>query len=154
MEKILLNLGCGTRKLAGYVNIDIRKEIMPDLVHDIEGDGLPYESNSVEKVRAWDFLEHVAIGRTIFVIEEIWRVLRPGGLFEHYTPSTEMRGAFQDPTHVSFWNINSWFYYTLDAYREQIGTVAKFKIIESKDVLTSDVERVLHTYGLLQKIGA
>ena len=27
-------------------------------------------------------------------------------------PSTDGRGAFQDPTHVSFWNENSFTYYT------------------------------------------
>ena len=27
-------------------------------------------------------------------------------------PSTDGRGAFQDPTHVSYWNENSFLYYT------------------------------------------
>ena len=27
-------------------------------------------------------------------------------------PSTDGRGAFQDPTHVSYWNQNSFWYYT------------------------------------------
>ncbi len=29
-------------------------------------------------------------------------------------PSTDGRGAFQDPTHVSFWNINSFMYYSIE----------------------------------------
>ncbi|MDP1796315.1 MAG: hypothetical protein Q8K78_02485, partial [Planctomycetaceae bacterium] len=34
------------------------------------------------------------------------------GLSLSQTPSTDGRGAFQDPTHVSFWNSNSFWYYT------------------------------------------
>ena len=32
------------------------------------------------------------------------------------TPSTDGRGAFQDPTHVSFYNENSFWYFTRRSY--------------------------------------
>ncbi|MFM6367255.1 MAG: class I SAM-dependent methyltransferase, partial [Dolichospermum sp.] len=38
-------------------------------------------------------------------------ILKPGGIVDISVPSTDGRGAFQDPTHVSFWNINSFLYY-------------------------------------------
>ena len=88
----------------------------------------------------------------VFVIEEIYRVLKSGGRFEHLTPSTDGRGAFQDPYHLSFWNINSWHYYTLDHCREQYGTKAKFKIRYLEDVVTDKPGRVIHTYGLMYAI--
>ena len=44
--------------------------------------------------------------------KELYRILVPGGWFLSSTPSTDGRGAFQDPTHVSFWNENSFLYYT------------------------------------------
>ena len=40
------------------------------------------------------------------------RVLAPGGWAFIEVPSTDGRGAFQDPTHVSYWNENSFLYYT------------------------------------------
>ncbi len=43
---------------------------------------------------------------------EAHRCLTPGSWFLTLTPSTDARGAFQDPTHVSFWNSNSFWYYT------------------------------------------
>jgi hypothetical protein len=46
---------------------------------------------------------------------EIHRVLAHGGWAFIEVPSTDGRGAFQDPTHVSYWNENSFLYYT-DAY--------------------------------------
>jgi hypothetical protein len=46
------------------------------------------------------------------MMNEIWRVLAPNGWFTSSTPSSDGRGAFQDPSHVSYWNPNSFWYYT------------------------------------------
>ena len=48
-------------------------------------------------IRAVDFLEHVADKVALF--NEVYRLLAPGGLLLSQTPSTDGRGAFQDPTH-------------------------------------------------------
>jgi hypothetical protein len=95
----------------------------------IKGDpryGIPLPDNSVGCVRAVDFLQHVQRHSTlphaqtqepkplstIEMMNEIYRVLVPGGWLISSTPSTDGRGAFQDPTHQSFWNANSFWYYT------------------------------------------
>ena len=134
--------------MEGYENIDSRPEVLPDVVLDV-CDGLPYSDNSVDEVRAFDFLEHIPIGKTVEVIEGIWRILKPGGIFESLTPSTDGRGAFQDPTHVSFWNENSWLYYSHPAYRRLYGTKANFKIEHCQNV-TSD-GRIVHTHVIAEK---
>jgi len=48
---VRLNLGCGLKKLQGYVNIDNREEVEPDFLGDVL-EGLPYEDNAVDEVRA------------------------------------------------------------------------------------------------------
>jgi len=148
---LCLNLGCGYRKLDGFVNIDNRMEVGPDLVCDVIA-GLPYEDGSVDMVRAHDFLEHIPIGKVIGVMEEIWRVLKPGGIFESMTPSTDGRGAFQDPTHVSFWNMNSWFYYTHEDYRNLYGIKANFEIKTAEDIMTSVELKIIHTHIVAKAI--
>lgn len=145
-----INLGCGRRKLEGWCNIDSREEVEPDLVLDV-AEGLPFEDNSIKEVRAYDFLEHIPADKAVFVIEEIWRVLESGGRLEHFTPSTDGRGAFQDPMHRSFWNINSWFYYMLDEYRNLYGIKAKFRG-ENHDVVTDKQQRVIHVRGVLHAV--
>ena len=45
-------------------------------------------------------------------MSEIHRVLADGAWAFIEVPSTDGRGAFQDPTHVSYWNENSFWYYT------------------------------------------
>lgn len=146
---LCLNLGCGYGHLEGFVNIDNREEVAPDMVCDVL-DGLPYEDGSVDMVRADDFLEHIPIGKTIQVVTEIWRVLKPGGIFESLTPSTDGRGAFQDPTHVSFWNANSWLYYTDPESRRLYGMVPDFEVVSIEDRVTSEPLQIIHTHAILK----
>ncbi len=145
-----LNLGSGYRKMKGYENIDNREEVNPDVRMEIIY-GLLYDDNSIDEVRAFDFLEHIPIDKIIFVIEEIYRVLKPDGKFEHFTPSTDGRGAFQDPTHKSFWNLNSWLYYMNDDYRNLYDIKAKFRG-ENQNVVTDHINKIIHVHGILYAI--
>jgi predicted SAM-dependent methyltransferase len=79
----------------------------------------PFSDGSIYAVRAYDALEHLR--DPIHVMREIHRVLVPGGWLLSRTPSTDGRGAFQDPTHVSFWNENSFWYYTREDQRRFIA---------------------------------
>jgi hypothetical protein len=45
-------------------------------------------------------------------MNEAFRVLAPGGIVDILVPTTDGRGAWCDRTHVSFWNIRSFRYYT------------------------------------------
>jgi len=139
-----INLGSGNRPIIGYENIDIQERVNPDLVCDITT-GLPYADNSVDEVRAFDFLEHIERDDVINVITEIWRVLRPGGRFESFTPDAEFgQGFMQDPTHRSPWVENSWLYYSDEAHRNLYGIEANFQIDKIERV--SDESRVYHLY--------
>lgn len=141
-----LNLGCGKKKLNGYVNIDIQYRVQPDLVVDISK-GLPFANNSTQEVTAFDFLEHVERDDVIFVMNEIHRVLVSNGLLRIRVPSTDGRGAFQDPTHRSYWNENSFKYYMNDSYRDLYGIQAKFKgtvtnIKKSNNIVVTKAELI------------
>ena len=100
-------------------------------------------------VRAYDFLEHIPIGKVVPVMNEIYRVLKPGGIFESSTPSTDGRGAFQDPTHTSFWNRNSWFYYSIKEYRNLYGIKADFEIVKMEDINRGN--GIIHTHVIARK---
>jgi SAM-dependent methyltransferase len=78
-------------------------------------------------IRAYDFFEHVA--DKIGLINEIYRLLAPGGILISRTPSTDGRGAFQDPTHVAFYNQNSFWYYTDRNLRQYVdGLDVRFQV--------------------------
>lgn len=150
-EGVCLNLGCGYHKLDGFINIDNRPEVNPDMVCDVIS-GLPYETNSVDMIRADDFLEHIPIGKVVPTMEEIWRVLKPDGIFESSTPSTDGRGAFQDPTHVSFWNRNSWFYYSDPECRNLYGIKANFAIEKAVDIESNSDWKIIHTHVIAKAV--
>lgn len=78
----------------------------------------PLEDSSVGVIRANDAIEHLQ--DPVNTMNEAFRVLAPGGFFLINVPSTDGRGAFQDPTHVSFWNENSFWYYTREAQARYI----------------------------------
>lgn len=107
----LLDLGARLGKPWGYTGVDIMGEPSQgvDVLADLR-DGIPFPDSSVGVVRAYDFLEHLPDKER--TMNEIYRVLAPGGWLLSLTPSSDGRGAFQDPTHVSYWNENSFWYYT------------------------------------------
>ena len=102
-----IDLGCGTRKRA--FGIDLK--LPADLIYDLR-DGIPFEPDTIDIIYAYDFLEHLS--DPIFIMKEIWRVLIDGGKLDFMVPSTDGKGAFQDPRHRSYWNINSIDYWISD----------------------------------------
>jgi len=116
-----LDLGCGDAPRNPYsrarlCGVDLRGVGGPPF-HDFRlanlcVEPIPYPDDSFASVSAFDFLEHVprilttADGRGtrapfIELMNEIWRVLAPGGRFYALTPAYPRPEAFQDPTHVN-----------------------------------------------------
>jgi len=91
-----LNLGSGFRprkQNEGWINIDIEEECMPDIVRDVRK-GLPFDDNSVDYVYASHFMEHFEWEDFIFLMSEIWRVLKPEATFEMIIPHYKHENAF------------------------------------------------------------
>lgn len=103
---MLLDLGGGINGRPGYTTIDFEGA---DIIHDLN-EGIPLPDNSVGVINASHVLEHLK--DPIKSMREIHRVLAHGGWAFIEVPSTDGRGAFQDPTHISYWNENSFLYYT------------------------------------------
>lgn len=104
-----VDFGGNFNKKEGYSTLDIRTSENVDIVADAN-QRLPFDDNSVGVIRAYDFMEHIP--DKIHLINEFYRVLAHGGVLISETPSTDGRGAFQDPTHVAFYNEHSFWYYT------------------------------------------
>ena len=81
-----LNLGCGLDKKQGYINIDIRKEVNPDLIWNLENIPYPFESNSIEEIIAKDVLEHFPFRKVENILKEWFRILKPQGKLYIQTP--------------------------------------------------------------------
>jgi GT2 family glycosyltransferase len=82
---------------------------------------LPAGDDSVGLVKASELLQRLPDRARFF--NECYRVLAHGGVILTETPSTDGRGAFQDPSHVAFYNENSFWYLTQQALRPSIPTL-------------------------------
>jgi len=122
---LALDLGAAHRKPPGYLGVDQYPGEGVDIVATLPG-RLDLPDDSVGLMRAVDFLEHVPA--KIPLINELYRLLAPGGMLLSTTPSSDGRGAYQDPTHVAYYNENSFWYYTDDQYRAFVPEIeARFQ---------------------------
>ena len=116
-----LDLGCGPVPRNPYhrselYGVDIAPQQGAGSCQVLQGNlavqAIPFDTGYFDSVSAFDFLEHVprvlptADGQGtrfpfIELMNEISRVLRPGGLLYAMTPCYPSREAFQDPTHVN-----------------------------------------------------
>lgn len=77
-DKLIINLGSGIKRINDWVvNIDFYPFDNVDIVADISC--LPFKNNSVDAVICEFVLEHTKNPQKI--VEEVYRVLKPGGLF-------------------------------------------------------------------------
>jgi SAM-dependent methyltransferase len=115
-----LDLGCGKFPRNPYARgtlagVDIRPLQASDTfdyrIANLSLQPIPWADDSFGSVSAFDFIEHMPRvlgddrGGTRFpfieVMNEVWRVLAPGGLFYALTPAYPHAAAFTDPTHVN-----------------------------------------------------
>ena len=73
-----VNIGCGPYAQPGYINID-KNARWPnvDIVRDIRL-GLPFDDSSVDEILASHVLEHLDSDELMNVMQECYRVLKPG----------------------------------------------------------------------------
>jgi len=85
LSKPKLNIGCGTDKKDGFINIDKFQSVNPDAVVDVE-DGLPFPDNHFTHIYCKQVLQSISPGKLEFVINEIGRVAKKGCIFELIVP--------------------------------------------------------------------
>ena len=72
-------------QIANFVGLALEPAHAREIKHNLT-DPLPYADGSVAKVQAQDVLEHLTFEKVPFVLDEIYRVLKPGGTFRLSVP--------------------------------------------------------------------
>lgn len=80
MKPLQLNIGCGSNKIEGFINIDTEESCKPDLLHNIMEAPLPYEKGSVDKIVFFHCIEHVRKCYHRGILLEFHRVLKVDGI--------------------------------------------------------------------------
>lgn len=125
---MMLDLACGQSVHPGYVGVDIWPGA--DIQHDLSVFPWPWDDSTIEQAICLHYVEHVV--DLIGFMNELWRIMRPGGevLIQH--PYAHSNRAWQDPTHVRALNEDSWRYYNAEE-RKLLGVdhypiVANFEL--------------------------
>ena len=95
--RIKLDIACGQNKQQGYVGIDLSPNVGAELVHDLEQYPWPVEDDLVEEAFCSHYVEHVS--DLCAFMNELYRILMPGGKVTIITPYYTSMRAWQDPTH-------------------------------------------------------
>jgi SAM-dependent methyltransferase len=134
-----LDLGCGSIPRNPYKcmeahGIDIREDLVKNIKSaDLAVEKIPYPGDFFNAITAFDFIEHVP--RIIYnprrrfcfveLMNEIYRVLKPGGVFLSYTPAFPHAEAWRDPTHVNIITIETFPLYFDD--KNKMASIYGFK---------------------------
>lgn len=133
-----INLGCGEKYLDGWTNCDVVQSIRADHYFNLEHFPYPLDSSCASMILMDNVLEHLSdIPKTM---EEIFRILAPGGEIIIKVPYGKSDWALQDPTHKHYFTERSMDYFTLGhAYNFYSG--ARFECLEARLVADSTTVR-------------
>jgi SAM-dependent methyltransferase len=140
-----LDLGCGQNPRNPFratysQGIDIASSSDNRIIGcDLAIAPIPCDAALFDFLTAFDFIEHiprVAIidGSTkfpfILLMNEIYRVLKPGGLFFAQTPAYPCKEAFQDPTHVNIITEDTFpYYFCEECWAKIYGFTGSFTLV-------------------------
>src|SRR5471030_2943360 len=155
-----LDLGCGSNprnpfSADEFFGIDVRDDVDSNVKKaDLVLESMPYENESFEYLTAYDFIEHVPrviyapARRNSFVelMNEVYRVLKPGGLFLSSTPAYPHPWAFVDPTHVNYITEG-----TFSTYFDDVNRWASIYGFNGAFRVAHQEIRGAHLWAILQK---
>lgn len=133
VDSISIDLGCGARKrnpfnASSVTGIDVQTTSQDDIQLDLSLSPLPFSDSTIDFASAYDFLEHVprfaiinnrSVSPLINLLNEVYRVLKPGALFYYQFPAYPAMQAFSDPTHVNYFTEDSVPDYFCSSLRNQ-----------------------------------
>jgi SAM-dependent methyltransferase len=109
INRVVLDIGCGSSKLQGSIGIDRLPYPGVDLVGDVFDVLSTFGDHSVDYIHTRHFLEHLSdIAR---IVDEFSRVLKPGAIAEIIVPHFSNPYFYSDPTHKSAFGLYTFCYF-------------------------------------------
>ena len=111
----------------GYLSVDRVPGEHVDIIHDLGCFPYPWADNSVEAILMRHVLEHVDDVRA--VLDECWRILRPGGTLEIHVPHFSHFQAMTHPEHR-----HAFCYNSLAMFTANVGEPYTSRLWEQRSV--------------------
>jgi len=129
-----VDLGCGENKKEGFVGIDKYAFKGVDYVIDLDKQKLPFKDNSVDFMYSFHCLEHLS--NFDEVMNEIFRVLKKGGVFEFFVPYFSYP-LVNSPYHKIYFNFDSFSHFGIKS--ETFTLQHCFDVLERKLIFRKDL---------------
>ncbi len=97
--ELILNLGSGSEVAHDEIGVDIMACPGVGVICDLNRYPLPFRTRSVDRVRSSHCFEHLA--DLVGLMEEVHRILKPGGELEIIVPHFGSIGYWRDLKHNS-----------------------------------------------------
>lgn len=141
-----LDIGCGNNKYEGNVRetvigMDKINLTGVNIIHDMEQFPYPFEDKTFNTVIMRHSLEHVSKDNNIRIIEEVHRILSPGGLLSVEVPIGQW--FHYDPTHKNYVGYWYWKYFS-DNFPLNFYTKARFKLLNAELVGIHGIRYIDH----------
>ena len=96
-----LNLGCGNKKMEGFINIDSSAHCEPDIILNLTNTPYPFKSNSVNEIVMKSVIEHLPADPEKFlkILQEIYRICQHNAVIHIECPHPTHRWQIADFTH-------------------------------------------------------
>ncbi len=111
-----LDIGCGTHKQDGFIGVDSIAFPGVDVVADLK-ERWPFDDGSVDEVFASHVIEHFTGTERVHVLNEMYRVMKPGAKATIIVPHWASCRAYGDPTHCWPPVSEFWFFYLSKEWR-------------------------------------
>lgn len=112
-----LDFGCGPHKREGFEGVDSHPFVGVDHVVDLRVAPYPFADASVAEAHASHFVEHLTAVERVRFVNEVYRLLVPGGTVQIIVPHWASNRAYGEPTHQWPPVSEMWFYYLSREWR-------------------------------------
>ena len=159
-----LNLGSGSKKIEGFVNLDKFDTFNPDIVHDLEIFPYPFKDSSVDKIILSHVMEHIGQAPNTFnsIIKELYRICKNQTIIDITVPHPRHDDFLADPTHVRPITVLGLSLYDKEKNRQwekekaansPLGLIhnVNFKIIDVRYDLTKDYIKMVKEKKITQE---
>lgn len=126
----ILDLGCGKKKYPGAIGVDRNQDSDADIIHDLNHFPYPFSSNTLDLIICDNVLEHLE--NPFQAMEEIRRILKPGGGLKIITPHFTSDDSYSDITHRYHFSLRSFDIFTQGSKSFNYDTKIRFEIVKKK----------------------
>lgn len=142
----VLDLGCGNNKRPGAIGVDFNERVAVDVIHNLNNFPYPFEDTSFDEIYLDNTLEH--LDDVVRVMEEVHRIVKPGGLVKVIVPYFRSPWASIDPTHKHFFTVDSFAYFDPEhiiciRYDYSVARFKPQKIIFNETIASSWTKNII-----------